>query len=138
MKLREYLIEPWANLFSVVKSRIISTKVEGNRLINSWLKVIPIFESKGLEVTSFAVGYSLSPQLELELSGKTTDFEEDTMEFILKEEKNKIAASVFQSIKSTLALYKRGDSTPTDELLIRLKIGISPEIKVFVGVPKIY
>jgi hypothetical protein len=115
----------------------LNTSVESNRLIGSWLGILPVLESYGMEVTSFSLGYSLSPYLEVELKGSVASFPQERLKEILEEEKATGVRTVFQALKSTLVLYERFDSTPVDDLVIKIKVALSPEVRVFIGAPLI-
>ena len=123
------------NIIRTAASLRLNTSVESNKLISSWLGILPILEKQGLEVTSFSLGYSFSPYLEVELKGAVSNYPLDKLKLILEEEKSTGVRTVFQALKSTMVLYERFDSTPTDDLIIKIKVGISPEVKVFIGNP---
>lgn len=112
-----------------------STMKGGTRLINSWLDVLPIMEEQGLEIVSFAMGYSLSPCLEVELKGDCDEFTEERLDKIMDENPGAIAKTIFQAIKTTLNIYRKTDSTPQNELIVAIRVRLSPEVKVFVGAP---
>lgn len=115
----------------------LNTTVESNRLIGSWLGILPVLEGYGMEVTSFSLGYSLSPYLEVELKGSVAAFSQERIKDILEKEKATGVRTVFQALKSTLVLYERFDSTPVDDLIIKIKVAFSPEVRVFIGAPLI-
>jgi hypothetical protein len=111
-------------------------KKGSNKMIDSWLEVLPRIASYGFEINSFAMNYSLNPSMEVELIGNLEDFPSERISEILKENKNSPAIrSVFQALKTTINLQKRLKETPKNEIIIEVRVSISPEIKVFLGVP---
>ncbi len=112
------------------------TQIEGNKLIESWLNILPTLQQYDLELTSFALGFSINPGLEVELKGKTDSFSEERIAEIVKEETGAAVRSVFQAIRTTIRLYgKTDDREVSHELLVSIKVRLSPEIKVFIGLP---
>ncbi|MEZ4948032.1 MAG: hypothetical protein R2769_01080 [Saprospiraceae bacterium] len=111
-------------------------KKGSNKMIDSWLEVLPRISSYGFEINSFAMNYSLNPSMEVELVGNLEDFPAERISEIMKENKNSPAIrSVFQALKTTINLQKRLKETPKNEIVIEVRVSISPEIKVFLGVP---
>lgn len=106
------------------------------RLIDEWLQIFPKLQHYGLHVNSFALQVALSPALEVELVGHHTDFSMDRIDEILKQSKGNTAlTSVFTAIKTTYALQSRTRLSPIEPLILRLRIKITPEIKVYLGKP---
>ena len=88
----------------------------------------------GLEMVNFSLTVALSPSLEVEMRGRHQDFTPENVEKILKDNKGSAAmVSVFTTVKSTYTLYKSTGNPLNDPLIIRLKIKITPEIKVTIG-----
>jgi hypothetical protein len=106
------------------------------QLIEDWLQVFPKLEIYGLEITSFSLGVAISPSLEVELKGSHKDFTKERIQKILNENKNNpMMGSVMNTIKTTYSLHRRIYATLKDPLIVKVKIRISPEIKVFLGEP---
>ena len=112
-------------------------KERSNQLIEDWLKIFPKLEIYGLEITSFALSVTLSPALEVELIGKHEDFTQERLQTIISENKNAALLSVFNTIKTTYNLHRRTYALVKDPLIVKIKIRISPEIKVYIGQPLI-
>lgn len=111
-------------------------KEKGYKLIEDWLKVFPKIESYGLEITSIALGVALSPSLEVEMKGLHDQFPTDRLQRILDENKGSTAiTSVFSTIKTTYALHRKTQAVLRDPLIVKVRIKLSPEIKVFIGEP---
>ena len=125
----EMLKDQAANLGEGAKER-------SYKLIEDWLQIFPKLEIYGLEITSFALGVAISPSLEVELKGNHEDFTQERLNEILEEHgKNPAMFSVFNTIKMTYNLHRRIYATLKDPLIVKVKLRISPEIKVFIGEP---
>ncbi len=110
----------------------------GYHLIEEWLLIFPKLEMYGLEVKSFALSVALSPSLDVELLGRHEDFKKERLEHILAETKHSTAlTSVFQTIKTAYALHRRTLANLNDPLIVKIRIRIPPEIKVYIGKPTI-
>lgn len=108
------------------------------QLIEEWLQVFPKLEIAGLKITSFALSVAISPSLEVELESTHQKFTKEYLnELIQKYKSNAALLSVFQTIKTTYQLHRRTYADLNDPLIVKIKIRISPEIKVFIGLPKI-
>lgn len=108
------------------------------KLIEEWLKVFPKLELYGLEITSFSLGVALSPSLDVELIGKHENFSPEKIQKILAENKGNTAMfSVFNTMKMTYNLYRKTYGIMNDPLIVKIKIRISPEIKIYIGQPLI-
>ncbi|MCB9276217.1 MAG: hypothetical protein H6564_19400 [Lewinellaceae bacterium] len=111
-------------------------KEKGFQLIEEWLLIFPKLELYGLEVTSFALGVALSPSLDVELKGKHEDFSRERLEQILAETKSSAAlTSVFQTIRTAYMLHRRTMANLNSPLIVKVRIRLSPEIKVYIGKP---
>lgn len=106
------------------------------KLIEEWLQIFPKLEIYGLEITSFALSAAISPALEVELIGKHEDFGQERLNEILKEQgKNAAMFSVFNTIKMTYNLHKKVYASLKDPLIVKIRLRLSPEIKVYIGKP---
>ncbi len=113
-------------------------KEKSYQLIEEWLKIFPQLEIHGLEITSFALSVVISPALEVELKGDHENFTQERLEQILAENRGKTALlSVFNTIKTTYSLHRRIYATLQEPLIVKIKIRLSPEIKVYIGKPLI-
>lgn len=125
-----------------ILSRLASLKNfglrSGNRLINSWLEILPVLERAGFEIKCFVMGYSINPSLEVELVGRRQEFTDERLKELLDASTpNAMLTSVWHAVRTTLNVYRKTDSTPQDELVVIIKVKLSPEIKVYVGQPVI-
>jgi hypothetical protein len=111
-----------------------SAKEKGYELIEEWLNAIPLLEACGLKVASFSLGVSISPVLELEFHGDHANFSKDAMENILfKYKSNTVVQAVFSIVKTTYRLNEKVKAPLQSPLVVRVKVKISPEIKVLIG-----
>lgn len=113
-----------------------NAKEKSFKLIEEWLTVFPKLEIYGLEITSFALGIGLNPSLEVELIGDHKSFTKERIKKILDENVSSPAlSSVFNTINTTYHLHRRIYATLKNPLIVKIKIRLSPEIKVFIGEP---
>lgn len=107
-------------------------------LIEEWLAIFPKLEIYGLEITSFALGVGINPSLEVELRGKHEDFPKERIQEIIDENKGSTGiVSVFTTIRTTYGMHRRIYASLKDPLIVKIKIQLLPEIKVFIGEPLI-
>ncbi len=108
------------------------------QVIEEWLSIFPRLEGYGLELSSFAISVALSPALEAELTGQHEHFTTERLQEILSQCKGNAAlTSVFTTIKTTYALHERTTTPLRPPLIVKIKVRLSPEIKVYLGVPLI-
>ncbi len=108
------------------------------KLIEEWLQVFPKLEIYGLEITSFSLGVAISPSIEVELVGKHEQFTRERLDEIIKaNRKNAILLSVFNTIKTAYSFHRKTYATLREPLIVKIKVKLSPEIKVFIGEPLI-
>lgn len=113
-------------------------KEKSYQLIEDWLKVFPQLELYGLEITSFSLSVAISPSLEVELVSKHEKFPMERLDQIIAENRGKAALlSVFTTIKTTYLFHRKIYATLREPLIVKVRIKISPEIKVFIGEPVI-
>lgn len=111
-------------------------KDKGYQIIDDWLQIFPKLEIYGLEITSFALSVAISPSLEVEMRSKHATFPQERLERIIEENrKSTLIASVFTTIKTTYALHRKTYGSLRDPLIVKIKIRLSPEIKVILGQP---
>jgi 16S rRNA C967 or C1407 C5-methylase (RsmB/RsmF family) len=109
-----------------------------DKVLDDWIKIIPQIEQSGLTLYSFSFGASLNPSIDAEFKGKCIDFPiEKWEEFISLNEKNKSLTLVFNTIKSTFKMYQKLKTELPEEFYLRIRIRLSPEIRVFLGEPPI-
>jgi hypothetical protein len=116
-----------------------AAKEKGYQIIEQWISILPVLEKQGLKVTFFSVGVSISPELEVELQGKTEDFTLERIQQILDEYRgNTPLTLVFTTVKSTYHLNRQAKIAVMNPLTICIKVRLSPEIRVSFGKPLLF
>ncbi len=108
-------------------------------LIEDWLTIFPNLESHGLKINSFGLSVGISPSLDVELHGKANIFTTEILENLILENKgNQPLTTVFKAIKMTYEWHKKtGTKGKFDIILLQLSVKITPEVKVYLGTPKL-
>ncbi len=107
-------------------------------IIEEWVELLPKLMALGFEMTSFGISMSLSPCMLAELKGKTDDFSEERIKELLETHKEDKSLKLFLNvIKTTLVLHKKTNAGMKDDLIVRVEVKLSPEIKVFIGQPQL-
>ncbi|MDX1479920.1 MAG: hypothetical protein R3301_19560 [Saprospiraceae bacterium] len=115
-----------------------SAKEKSMALIEDWLQVFPELEALGLEITSFGISLAISPALEVELHGPTEAFTtEELDQHIATYADQKYVLLVLKTIRRTQNLYLRFRETPQEELFVKIKVKVPPEVRVYFGRPMI-
>ncbi len=115
-----------------------SAKEKGFQVIEEWLQIFPKLELYKLEITSFALGVAISPSIEVELVGKHSDFTLERLQEILQEVRGSTSLSlVFNTIKTAYSMHRKTYAALHDPLVVKIKIKLSPEVRVFIGEPRI-
>ena len=114
-----------------------SAKEKGQMFIDDWLQVFPELEAMGLEITSFGVVLALGPSLEVEMTGPSSAFSEERIEALLKEhELNQYVTLVLKTIRTTRQMHKKlGKGEIYDDLLVKVRVQVPPEVRVSLGPP---
>ncbi|MGB3546961.1 MAG: hypothetical protein WBA17_08290 [Saprospiraceae bacterium] len=113
-----------------------NTKERTMQLIEDWLKIFPKLEIYGLRITSFGLSLALSPGLDVELVGNHDDWSRERIDKLLEENKRQAAMiTVLTAIKTAYNLHRRIYATQYDPLIIKVRIRLSPEVKVVIGKP---
>lgn len=116
-----------------------SAKAKSQQLIDDWLRVFRRLEEYGFKITSFGLGVALSPSLEVELEGSAEIFTLDRIKELIEEnEESSSLSSVFKTIKTTYELHDKISSQKYEQVLVKVIVKISPEIKVVLGEPKLH
>lgn len=111
-----------------------AAKQKGYLIINDWISILPKMESYGLKTTFFSLSVSINPTLEVEMKGEAEKFDKEYCEKIIEENKGSTPMNLaFNAIKSTYQLYQRTEMKTLDPLIIRLKVRLSPEVRVSYG-----
>jgi 16S rRNA C967 or C1407 C5-methylase (RsmB/RsmF family) len=115
-----------------------SAKNQYEKMVEDWIKIIPQIEESGLQLYSFSFSASLNPSIDAELRGKCVDFPlEKWEELISLNEKNKSLSLVYNTLKSTFKMYHKIKPEMPEDFYLRLRIKLSPEIRVYIGEPPI-
>ncbi len=113
-----------------------SAKNQYEKMVEDWIQIIPQIEESGLQLNSFSFSASLNPSIDAEFSGKCVDFPlEKWEELISLNEKNKSLALVYNTLKSTFKMYHKIKPEMPEDFYLRLRIKLSPEIRVYIGKP---
>jgi hypothetical protein len=106
------------------------------KTMEDWLSVLPRLESYGFELTNFSLGISINPGLEAELWAPHDAFPPERIEHYLSETRDNTALQmIFSTVKSTYALYRKSNLPLRGVLIVRLRVRISPELRVIIGSP---
>lgn len=104
------------------------------KMVDDWIQIIPEIEGSGLTLYSFSLGASLNPSIDAEFKGKCIDFPISKWdELIALNEKNKSLSLVFNTLKTTFKMYGKIKNEMPEEFYLRIRIRISPEVRVFLG-----
>ena len=115
-----------------------SAKNQYEKMVEDWIKIIPQIEESGLQLYSFSFSASLNPSIDAEFRGKCVNFPlEKWEELISLNEKNKSLALVYNTLKSTFKMYHKIKQEMPEDFYLRLRIKLSPEIRVYIGEPPI-
>ena len=108
------------------------------QLIDDWLSVFPKLESYGLRMTSCALSAAISPALEVELMGVHEQFTPERLDEIIAAVKGDTALlSVFTTIRTTYNIHRKINPVLNEPLIVKIKVRLAPEVKVYIGAPRI-
>jgi hypothetical protein len=111
-------------------------KEKTSQVIEDWLQIFPKLEAIGLKVYSFGLGVAISPSLEVELTGQHADFSADKLSALLDEYREQTAMrTVLSTVQTTYRLHQRVGAELREPLIVKVRIKLSPEVKVFIGEP---
>lgn len=106
--------------------------------IEKWLEEFPRLEAYGLRVSNFGFVVGISPALEVELQGEHADFPADRLTAILAENKStSLVGMIFKTVRTAYRLHAKIAKVPSEQLTVRLRLAIAPEISVFLGKPRV-
>jgi len=115
-----------------------SAKEKTISVIESWLEVFPILESMGLTITNFGIVLALSPALEVELSGPPGLFDGDRLaQYREQYKKDTRVSTVLRAIHSAQLMYRKLGKEETDEIFLKIRVKVPPEVGVYFGRPSI-
>ncbi|MEO1258175.1 MAG: hypothetical protein AAFZ15_05235 [Bacteroidota bacterium] len=111
-----------------------AAKQKGYSIINDWISILPKMESYGLETTFFSLSVSINPTLEVEMKGDADKFDQEYCEKLIEENKGSTPMNLaFNAIKTTYQLYRQTEMKTLNPLILRIKVRISPEVRVSYG-----
>ncbi len=111
-------------------------KEKTSQLVDEWLGVFPELISYGFEMTSFAVGFAISPSIDVELTAHPDQFERERLDQLIQDnEGKKTLTSVLSSIRSARSFYDRMEIEIKEPVILKIRVKITPEIKVYFGKP---
>ncbi len=106
------------------------------KILDEWLQIFPKLEIYGLSISSFSLAVAISPSVEVELVGDHEKFSQDRLQSIIDANKTSTAlTTVLTTIKTAYSLHRRTYADLKDPLIVKIKIKISPEVRVFIGQP---
>lgn len=140
--MKEKITRTLSGVANVVKESVTdltdSAKERTAALIDDWLQVFPELESLGLHITSFGIALAISPALEVEMAGPADAFSEEDLDKYLEDYKeNKYVTMVLKTIRKTQDMYLRFREEQQDELFVKIKVKVPPEVRVYFGRPMI-
>ena len=128
--------EAWGMIKDQANAIGDSAKEKSFKIIESWLKLVPVLEEEGFELNSFSTSLSINPSVEVELLAESADFTTEKIEELLAKYKGQNAmTSVLNTIKVSRNLYVKAKTDVLEPMILKLKIKLSPEIQVFFGQP---
>jgi len=105
-------------------------------LFEQWAVVFPKLEEHGLKMTSFAVSAAISPAMEAELAGHSSDFSAQRVKELLEEHKEStIMTSILKTMQTTLDLHSKTQAEVFEPIYVKITVKIPPEIKIVLGEP---
>lgn len=113
-----------------------AAKEKGFQIIDQWISILPKLEAYGFKTTYFSLSMSLNPTLDIEVRSSPETFPTGRIEAILNENKGNTPINlVFTAVKTTLQLREKARIEALDPLTVKIKVRLSPEIKVSLGNP---
>jgi hypothetical protein len=152
-----YPVPPAHDIFGIMKSQVQqaltqvastlketfvdlsdSAKEKTVAVLDRWLDVFPELESMGLQITNFGVIMTLMPALEVELSGPAGLFDDGRlMEFRDLYKDNKQVSLVLKAIHTAKLMYHKLGKEGSDEIFVKIRVKVPPEVGVYFGRPAI-
>lgn len=123
------MLEKITNALSIAKEKVTGKTFS---VVDNWLQIFPDLEDYGFTIKSFGVTMSISPVLDVQMSGKAAEFTEERLEQILDEVKgNRALSTIFRTVLMTYDWRERaGIQSTAQTLFIKLAIGVSPQVMV--------
>jgi len=113
-----------------------AAKEKGYQMIEQWLSALPKLEAYGFKTTYFSTTVSLNPTLEVELQCGAGAFPMGRIQAILEENKGNTPINlVFKSMKTTMHFHEKARIEAIDPLTVKIRVRLSPEIRVSFGNP---
>jgi hypothetical protein len=136
----EKILETIANAGEALKDQTAQlgdlAKEKGFKIIEGWVLALPKLEAYGFKTAYFSASLSVNPTLELELRASSDTFPLGRLDAILDENRDRTPANlVFTAVKTTLLLQQKARIGKLDPLIVKIRIRLTPEIKVSFGTP---
>lgn len=136
----DLVIDKAAEINEAAKEKLNDAKEQSKdkilSIIDEWVEILPKLMSLGFEMTSFGISMSFNPCMLAELKGKSSDFSEERLIALIDEFKDEKSLKFFLNVvKTTMILHRKTNAGMKDEIIVRLEVKLSPEIKVFIGQP---
>ena len=113
-----------------------AAKEKGYQIIDTWISTLPKLEAYGFKTYYFSMAVSLNPTLEIELQSTSEAFPIGRVEAILAENPgNSPINLVFKALKTTILLHEKSRIDAISPLTVKIKVRLSPEVKVAFGKP---
>jgi len=113
-----------------------AAKQKGYNIINDWISILPKLMSYGFDVSFFSLSVSINPTLDVELTGDAKQFDIARIEECLEDSKGSTPLNlVFSAIKTTYQFHQKAELETLNPLCVRIKVRLSPEVRVSYGEP---
>ncbi len=135
-KIKETIAQAGETLKEQAQSLGEAAREKGSQLIDTWISILPKLEAYGFKTTYFALNVSINPTLEVELQSSAGAFPLGRIQAILEENKGNTPINlVFNSMKTAVNLHERARIGTIDPLTVKIRVKLSPEIRVSYGNP---
>ncbi|MDX1408958.1 MAG: hypothetical protein R3330_12510 [Saprospiraceae bacterium] len=140
--MRDKIQETFSQFTAAVKETLTdlsdSAKEKSKAVIDDWLNVFPQLEGMGLEMTSFGMALAISPSMDVEFKGSGSDFDEEALDRLKEEHKgNSHVLNVLRVIRLTRKMHLKMGKDASQEMYVKIRVRVPPEIRVYYGQPVI-
>lgn len=113
-----------------------AAKEKGFQIIEQWISILPKLEAYGFKTSYFSLSMSLNPTLDVEAQAAPSAFPLGRIEAILAENKGNTPLNlVFTAVKTTVQLHEKARIDTLSPLTVKIRVRLSPEIRVSLGNP---
>ena len=135
-KIKETIAQAGETLKEQAHSIGEAAKEKGSQIINQWISILPKLEAYGFKTTYFAFNLSINPTLEVEMQSSSGAFPMGRIQAILDENKGNTPINlVFNTMKTTVQLHERARIEAIEPMTVKIRVKLSPEIRVSYGNP---